>query len=145
MATDNLSPSAEQFIGSVLALQPRVAVFDCDGTLWQGDSGADFFYWQIGRSMVSDDLGRWAIARYDDYKAGNVDEETMCGEMVTINAGLRESLLEEAVSGKVVSVRHQPTPEEMRAFFEAMAAGSEKIPQLPDEAFQRESFYQDHD
>mgnify|MGYP001486882524 CR=1 FL=1 len=56
-----------------------------------------------------------------------------------------ESLLEEAVSGKVVSVRHQPTPEEMRAFFEAMAAGSEKIPQLPDEAFQRESFYQDHD
>ena len=56
-----------------------------------------------------------------------------------------ESLLEEAVSARAVSVRRQPTPEEMRAFFEAMSAGSEKIPQLPDEAFQRESFYQGHD
>ncbi len=56
-----------------------------------------------------------------------------------------ESLLEEAVAARAVSARRQPTPEEMRAFFEAMSAGSEKIPQLPDEAFQRESFYQDHD
>ena len=84
-----------QFIESVLALRPRVAVFDCDGTLWQGDSGADFFYWELGRGIVDDDIARWAIARYDDYKAGNVDEETMCGEMVTINAGVRESVLEE--------------------------------------------------
>jgi hypothetical protein len=34
---------------------------------------------------------------------------------------------------------------DMHAFFRAMAAHSEKIPQLPDEAFTRESFYQDHD
>jgi hypothetical protein len=34
---------------------------------------------------------------------------------------------------------------DMKAFFEAMAANSDKIPQLPDEAFTRESFYQDHD
>jgi hypothetical protein len=34
---------------------------------------------------------------------------------------------------------------DMEAFFKAMAANSEKIPQLPDEAFTRESFYQDHD
>ena len=56
-----------------------------------------------------------------------------------------EGLLEEAVSASADSVRRQPTPEEMRAFFEAMSAGSETVPQLPDEAFQRESFYQDHD
>lgn len=30
-------------------------------------------------------------------------------------------------------------------FIRAMAANSEKIPQLPDQAFTRESFYQDHD
>jgi hypothetical protein len=30
-------------------------------------------------------------------------------------------------------------------FIRAMSANSEKIPQLPDEAFTRESFYQDHD
>jgi hypothetical protein len=33
----------------------------------------------------------------------------------------------------------------MASFFEAMAADSGKIPQLPDEAFTRKSFYQDHD
>lgn len=95
-SAENLSPAALVFIESVLALNPRVAVFDCDGTLWEGDSGADFFYWQIGRGMVPDEIGQWAVARYDDYKAGNVDEETMCGEMVTINAGIKESVLEEA-------------------------------------------------
>lgn len=30
-------------------------------------------------------------------------------------------------------------------FVHAMAANSDRIPQLPDEAFTRESFYQDHD
>lgn len=34
---------------------------------------------------------------------------------------------------------------DMESFFQAMAAYSDKIPQLPDEAFTRESFYQDHD
>jgi len=33
---------------------------------------------------------------------------------------------------------------DMESFFQAMAAYSDKIPQLPDEAFTRESFYQDH-
>jgi hypothetical protein len=33
----------------------------------------------------------------------------------------------------------------MEEFFEAMSAFSDKIPQLPDEAFTRESFYQGHD
>lgn len=33
----------------------------------------------------------------------------------------------------------------MQEFVHAMAANSDKIPQLPDEAFTRESFYQDHD
>ncbi len=40
--------------------------------------------------------------------------------------------------------RHSGT-RNMTAFFEAMAANSEKIPALPDEAFTRESFYRDHD
>ena len=55
-----------------------------------------------------------------------------------------ESLLEQAVVTRTVP-RRQRTREEMAAFFEAMAVNSEKIPQLPDEAFTRESFYQDHD
>ena len=34
---------------------------------------------------------------------------------------------------------------DMKTFLREMAANSDKIPQLPDEAFTRESFYQDHD
>ena len=94
--TQKLSPAALRFVDSVLDLKPRVAVFDCDGTLWSGDSGADFFYWEIERGLVSAEVARWALPRYDDYMAGNVDEETMCGEMVTINSGVPERLLEEA-------------------------------------------------
>lgn len=52
------------------------------------------------------------------------------------------ALIEQAVSSKT---RHQPTNEEMTVFFQAMAANSAKIPQLPEEAFERSSFYQDHD
>ena len=36
------------------------------------------------------------------------------------------------------------TSEQITAFFEALAAGSDKIPNLPTEAFSRESIYQDH-
>jgi phosphoserine phosphatase len=95
-ASQKLVPSALQFIDSVLALKPKVAVFDCDGTLWEGDSGADFFFWEIKRGIIPQGIGEWAMARYKDYQAGLVDEETMCGEMVTINAGVPLSLLEEA-------------------------------------------------
>jgi hypothetical protein len=56
-----------------------------------------------------------------------------------------ESLIKQAISRKADAIRPRPTSEEMRAFFATMAADSEKIPQLPDEAFQRQSFYQDHD
>lgn len=91
-----LSSGAQQFVNSVLALEPQVTVFDCDGTLWTGDSGADFFYWEIERGMIPAKVAEWALARYLDYKAGKVDEETMCGEMVTINAGIPLHALEEA-------------------------------------------------
>jgi len=55
-----------------------------------------------------------------------------------------ESLLEQVISTRIVPPRRR-TREEMRSFFEAMASNSDRIPQLPDEAFTRESFYQDHD
>jgi hypothetical protein len=56
-----------------------------------------------------------------------------------------ERLLSQALGVKDISDSRPPTTAEVTAFFEAMAAKSEKIPQLPDEAFRRESFYQDHD
>jgi phosphoserine phosphatase len=86
------SPSrAADFIQAVLQLKPQLTVFDCDGTLWAGDAGFGFFDWELTRSLVSDDVVRWARARYDDYLAGKVSEDDMCAEMVTINRGLAVS------------------------------------------------------
>jgi hypothetical protein len=36
-------------------------------------------------------------------------------------------------------------PEEVRAWLDSLTQFSDKIPQLPDEAFTRESFYQGHE
>lgn len=81
---------APSLIDSILRLSPRLAVFDCDGTLWSGDAGERFFDWELKRGVVSDDVVRWARARYADYRAGKVSEDDMCGEMVTLHKGLRE-------------------------------------------------------
>lgn len=89
------APSRE-FIESVVAQRPGIAVFDCDGTLWSGDSGAEFFYWEIDRGLLPKSVVDWAIPRYQAYLRGEVGEEPMCGEMVTIHAGLDEKLLSEA-------------------------------------------------
>ncbi len=73
---------------AVLRLNPQLAVFDCDGTLWAGDAGFGFFDWELTRGLVSDDVVRWARARYEQYLAGRVSEDDMCADMVTINRGL---------------------------------------------------------
>lgn len=88
--------TTEKFLQSVLALQPRVAAFDCDGTLWSGDSGENFFDWEIKKGVVSPEVGRAMRARYVEYKAGKVSEEDMCGEMVTMHRGLSETTMMQA-------------------------------------------------
>jgi HAD superfamily phosphoserine phosphatase-like hydrolase len=90
------NPSAAQFVESVLALRPLRAALDCDGTLWSGDAGQDFFYWSIERQIVPDEVATRALPRYSDYKAGKVGEEEMCGEMVTLYQGLSEAGLRQA-------------------------------------------------
>jgi hypothetical protein len=54
-------------------------------------------------------------------------------------------LIDDAVRGGSRALEPKRGRRDMQAFFQAMAAYSEKIPQLPDEAFTRESFYQGHD
>lgn len=84
----SLNTAQHEFVDSVLALKPRVAVFDCDGTLWSGDAGADFFYWEIERGLIPAEVAEWIVPRYADYKQGKVDEVTICGEMVQIHRGI---------------------------------------------------------
>ena len=85
-----------EFIESVLEFSPRIAAFDCDGTLWSGDAGEGFFSWELEQGLVSDEIARWARPRYADYRAGNVPEEIMCGEMVAMHRGLREEIVQQA-------------------------------------------------
>ena len=84
-------PVTNEFLDSVLRLAPRVAAIDCDGTLWSGDAGERFFDWELREGgVVSESLVRPLRERYAAYKRGEVDETTMCGEMVTMHQGLSE-------------------------------------------------------
>jgi phosphoserine phosphatase len=91
IGTETIHPAGQKFIDSVLALDPQVAAFDCDGTLWSGDAGETFFHWEIKRGVVAPEVARAMLARYAEYKAGKVSEEDMCGEMVTMHAGIPET------------------------------------------------------
>jgi phosphoserine phosphatase len=96
MTSPNNSKMTNDFVQSVLDSKPRIAVFDCDGTLWSKNSGEDFFYWSMDHGMVSAEVAEWARGRYEDYRQGKVGEEVMCGEMTTMYAGLQVSDIESA-------------------------------------------------
>jgi len=90
--------TAHDFLDSVLRLAPRVAAFDCDGTLWSGDAGVTFFDWEIVHGVVSPEVGRAMRTRYSEYSAGKVSEDDMCGEMVTMHKGIAEDVMMQAAS-----------------------------------------------
>jgi phosphoserine phosphatase len=85
------SSKAVAFVDSVLQLQPQLAVFDCDGTLWSGDAGEGFFDWELDQGFLAKEIVSWARLRYQAYKAGKVSEEQICGEMVTVHRGLTDA------------------------------------------------------
>lgn len=90
--------TAEQLIQNVLKINPRVAVFDCDGTLWDGDAGLGFMNWTLEQGIVSRSTSDWIDTRHREYRLGNVSEVQICGEMVQIYAGLRDAELRDAAS-----------------------------------------------
>ena len=90
--------TAQQFEQQVLENTPGVAVFDCDGTLWSGDSGYGFMVWSIEQGLVSRSTSDWIDNRHRAYRAGKVSEVDICGEMVQIYAGLREQELRAAAA-----------------------------------------------
>ena len=87
-----------EFVDSVLDTKPRIAAFDCDGTLWAGDAGEGFFSWELDQRLVSDEIAQWARGRYAAYRAGQVSEDEMCGEMVYMHCGLSETLVQSAAN-----------------------------------------------
>jgi len=99
--------TSEQFHKSILSRQPKVAVFDCDGTLWDGDTGSEFMVWTIETGLVSRETADWIDDRYRLYRKGELSEIAICGEMVQIYQGLRE---DKAPSEVRRPVPNQPRP-----------------------------------
>jgi phosphoserine phosphatase len=112
-----LVEKASRFVESVLALEPKLAVFDCDGTLWSGDAGRDFFYWEIERGIVTRNVAELMLQRYRLYEQGIVDELAMCGEMVTMHSRLpvqglyqaAKEFFEEVVAARIFPEMQQLT------------------------------------
>jgi phosphoserine phosphatase len=90
--------TAQEFERLVREASPQIAVFDCDGTLWGGDSGYGFMVWSIEQGLVSRSTTDWMDTRYRAYLAGNVSEAQICGEMVQMYAGLHEQELRSAAA-----------------------------------------------
>ena len=82
----------------VFELEPRVAVFDCDGTIWGGDAGYGFMAWSIEQGLVSRAASDWIDTRHRAYMAGKVSELEICGEMTQVYAGLRVQELRQAAA-----------------------------------------------
>jgi phosphoserine phosphatase len=103
---ENLQPTeiearawtAEEFKRLVFECKPRVAVFDCDGTLWGGDAGYGFMVWSLEQGLVSRATSDWIDNRHRAYRAGQLSELEICGEMVQIYAGLRDQELRAAAA-----------------------------------------------
>jgi len=82
----------------VLAVEPRIAVFDCDGTLWSGDAGSAFMRWSFETRLLSPTAVAWLSRRYQGYQRGEVSELAICGEMVQVYRGLPVSTLRQAAA-----------------------------------------------
>lgn len=83
--------STEAFYESIWQVEPKLAVFDCDGTLWSPDAGSGYMNWTIDTGLLSPAATERLKKRHAMYHQGLVDEETICGEMTSIYAGIPEA------------------------------------------------------
>ena len=115
-----------EFDASIAELAPRVAVFDCDGTLWSGDAGSAFMGWTMDTGLLSAEATAWLNERYGLYRAGEIDELAICGEMVQVYAGLAVETLRTAAA-EFFSTHIEPNifPELQRTIATLQAQGVE--------------------
>jgi phosphoserine phosphatase len=124
-ATASVLTTAE-FHAAVVELAPRIAVFDCDGTLWSGDAGSGFMRWTIDRKVLSPEAIARLDVRYRGYLAGQVSELEICGEMVQIYAGVTEREMR-ATAAEFFATQIEPNifPELRALIADLQAAGTE--------------------
>jgi HAD superfamily phosphoserine phosphatase-like hydrolase len=122
LSTSTATDRTQAFVESILRLEPRVAAFDCDGTLWSGDAGESFFAWELEEKVVADDIADAMRARYAEYRAGRVPEDVMCGEMVTMHRNMIEADVQRAATRFFdLKIAEQIFPE-MRSLVRQLAA-----------------------
>ena len=118
--------TTEQFHARVHSLAPKIAVFDCDGTLWSGDAGSSFMRWTMDTGLLSRDAIDWLNDRYTGYQRGEVSELAICGEMVQVYQGLRESELRRAAADFFLNhIERNIFPEMLQLVTELQAAGTD--------------------
>ena len=118
--------SFEEFRHAALVPVPRIAVFDCDGTLWGGDAGLGFMIWSIEAGLLSREASGWIEERHRLYREGEVSELQICGEMVQAYAGLREDEMRRAAARYFAGhVEGQIFPEMQALVSELKSAGAD--------------------
>ena len=76
-----MNENAQRFTESILKLAPKSAAFDCDGTIWDADSGMQFFYWLLDHHLVSAETEAWARPRYQQYLTDVRDAVKRAGKL----------------------------------------------------------------
>ena len=89
-----LTEAAQRFVDQIVARKFRLVVFDCDDTLWAGDNGKAFLFWEIANNVLPAEVAKQIVPRYASYERGEVGEEQMCGEMVTLHEALSVAEME---------------------------------------------------
>ena len=118
--------TTEEFHFAVRSLNPKIAVFDCDGTLWSGDAGSEFMKWSVETGLVSREAADWIDARYRAYHRNEVSEIAICGEMVQLYQGLREDELRRAARDFFAhKVERRIFPEMLELIRELRAGGAD--------------------
>jgi phosphoserine phosphatase len=120
------SLTTTEFLARVYEAAPRIAVFDCDGTLWRPDSGSSFMRWTIETGLLSREAIAWLNERYEGYMSGQVSELAICGEMVQVYRGISEKTLRKAAA-EFFSAQIEPQifPEMLQLVRDMQSAGTE--------------------
>ncbi len=82
--------------------------------------GYGFMAWSLEQGLVSRSTQDLLDTRYRAYRAGNVSEEAMCGEMVQMYAGLRDDELRVAAARYVSEFVRERVFAEMAALVARM-------------------------
>lgn len=99
IAGDNQAP----WIEPIIEAHPRLAAFDCDGTLWSVDSGIGFFEWELERGVVGPAAVAIARSQYAGYLSGSVSEDAMSGYLATMHHGLSVDTVRAAAEEYVIT------------------------------------------